>query len=92
MNMNKKSVRMGLIFLVLIIVSGLLLMYTGNDAIAMGIKKKDGILTAEQVKVSFKFDNNAANATCLCHLFLYTQRHHEGVCQGRIRLLCRFSE
>lgn len=29
-------------------------MYRGNDAVAQGIANKDGILTAEQVKVSFQ--------------------------------------
>lgn len=32
---------------------GLLLMYKGNDVIQMGMEKKEGILTAEQVKMSF---------------------------------------
>jgi HlyD family secretion protein len=53
MELQKKSMKIGAVFLALIIVAGVLLMYTGNDAVAMGMKKKDGILTAEQVKVSF---------------------------------------
>jgi len=53
MSANKKAMKIGIIFVLLLIVSGCLLMYKGNDAVAMAVKKKDGILTAEQVKVSF---------------------------------------
>lgn len=53
MDVRSKSFRIGLIFVALIFIGGLILMYKGNDAVAMGIKKKEGILTAEQVKVSF---------------------------------------
>lgn len=53
MDLRTKTMRIGILFILLIFAAGILLMYKGNDAIAMGIKKKDGILTAEQVKVSF---------------------------------------
>ncbi|MGE1062462.1 HlyD family efflux transporter periplasmic adaptor subunit [Megasphaera paucivorans] len=53
MDIRSRTFKMGSIFIILLIISGLFLMYKGNDAVAMGIKKKDGILTAEQVKISF---------------------------------------
>lgn len=53
MDLKKKSLRMGIVFLVLLFVSGLMLLYKGNDAIALAIQKKEGILTAEQVKMAF---------------------------------------
>ena len=45
--------RVGIIFIALLIVSGLVLMYRGNDAVVMATEKKEGILTAEQVKMAF---------------------------------------
>ena len=53
MNLKKKSIVICGIFVLLFLVSGITLMYRGNDAIALAIEKKDGILTAEQVKLSF---------------------------------------
>ena len=53
MNPKQKAERTGIIFLVLLIVSGAALLYRGNDAVALGVAKKEGILTAEQVKMSF---------------------------------------
>ncbi len=53
MNAKQKAERTGVIFLVLLIVSGAVLLYRGNDAVALGVAKKEGILTAEQVKMSF---------------------------------------
>ena len=53
MNAKLKAERTGIIFLVLLIVSGAALLYRGNDAVALGVAKKEGILTAEQVKMSF---------------------------------------
>lgn len=53
MDLKKKSVQLGFILLGILILSGALLLYKGNDAIALAIKNKEGILTAEQVKVSF---------------------------------------
>lgn len=53
MDVRRKPFRIGVLFITLLIASGILLLYKGNDAVAMAVQKKDGILTAEQVKVSF---------------------------------------
>lgn len=53
MNSKEKAKRFGIGFIALLIVAGLALMYTGRDAIVQGAEKKEGILTAEQVKMSF---------------------------------------
>lgn len=53
MNGQEKAKKIGVIFIALLILSGLVLMYTGNDAVVMGREKKEGILTAEEVKISF---------------------------------------
>lgn len=53
MNLKKKSIVICGIFVLLFLINGITLMYRGNDAIALAIEKKDGILTAEQVKLSF---------------------------------------
>ena len=56
MNTRQKAIRTGIVFLVLLVVAGVTLLYKGNDAIAVGREKrekKEGILTAEQVKMSF---------------------------------------
>lgn len=53
MDLQKKSVKFGIAGIVVLIAAGILLMYTGNDAVALALEKKEGILTAEQVKVSF---------------------------------------
>lgn len=50
---KKKSIITGIIFCTLLIICGIVLMYEGNDAIALATEKKNGILTAEQVKLSF---------------------------------------
>ena len=52
-NTRKKALRVGAVFIGLLFIGGLLLMYKGHDAIALGMEKKEGILTAEQVKMSF---------------------------------------
>ena len=52
-NTKKKALRVGAVFIGLLFIGGLLLMYKGHDAIALGMEKKEGILTAEQVKMSF---------------------------------------
>ena len=51
---RRKAMHMGIFFIIVLIAGGILLMYKGNDAVAQGIIKKDGIVTAEQVKVSFQ--------------------------------------
>ncbi len=53
MNTRQKSLRVGIVFLALLIVSGLVLLFKGSDAISLASEKKEGILTAEQVKMSF---------------------------------------
>ena len=53
MDTRKKAMRAGAIFIALLIISGIVLMYQGNDAVALATKKKEGILSAEQVKLSF---------------------------------------
>ncbi len=53
MNFRKKSLTILCVFAALLIISGIVLMYKGNDAVALAIEKKEGILTAEQVKISF---------------------------------------
>ena len=53
MQPKRKAIRAGIFFIALLIVSGLVLMYRGNDAVFLATQKKDGILTAEQVKLSF---------------------------------------
>ncbi|WP_294147157.1 biotin/lipoyl-binding protein [uncultured Selenomonas sp.] len=53
MNARQKAERTGLLFLALLLIGGAVLMYRGNDAVALGAKQKEGILTAEQVKMAF---------------------------------------
>ena len=53
MQPRRKAIRAGIFFIVLLVVSGVVLMYRGNDAVILATQKKDGILTAEQVKLSF---------------------------------------
>ena len=53
MGARRKAIRIGILFIVLLIVSGVVLMYRGNDAVFLATEKKDGILTAEQIKLSF---------------------------------------
>ena len=50
--MNKKANQVGIIFILILIISGFTLMYRGNDAVVLATEKKEGILTAEQIKVS----------------------------------------
>lgn len=51
--MASKANKAGIIFILLLIVSGVVLMYRGNDATILAQEKKEGILTAEQIKLSF---------------------------------------
>ena len=55
MELQTRVRNFGLIFVAIILVTGLVLMYKGNDPIALGVENKEGILTAEQVKVSFDY-------------------------------------
>ena len=47
MNSNEKAKRVGIVFIALLIIGGLALMYTGNDAIVQGASKKEGIAFAD---------------------------------------------
>ena len=53
MQPRRKAIRVGILFITLLIISGVVLMYRGNDAVFLATQKKDGILTAEQIKLSF---------------------------------------
>ena len=53
MELKRKSLRIGFIFIGLLFLGGIILMYKGNDAVALATERKEGILTAEQVKMSF---------------------------------------
>ena len=53
MDSKNRAKRVGIVFIVLFIIAGLVLMYTGNDAVVLAVRQKEGILTAEQVKMSF---------------------------------------
>ena len=53
MGARRKAIRAGILFIALLIISGVVLMYRGNDAVFLATQKKDGILTAEQIKLSF---------------------------------------
>ena len=53
MNMHSKPVKIGLFFLGLIAVCGLVLLFKGNDAVAMAKEKRDGIVTADQGVLRF---------------------------------------
>ena len=54
MDLKRKAHRMLLSLLSVLFIGGGLLLYQGNDAIALGLAKKSGILTAEQVQMSFE--------------------------------------
>ena len=53
MDPKNRAKRVGIAFIVLFIIAGLVLMYTGNDAVVLAVHQKEGLLTAEQVKMSF---------------------------------------
>lgn len=54
MDKKRKANKFNIFFVAVIVIAGLLLMYTGNDALVLATEKKEGILTAEQVQVSFE--------------------------------------
>ena len=54
MNLKEKSLPMGIVFLALLFVGGMLLVFKGHDAVTMAVEKKEGILTSEQVKIAFE--------------------------------------
>ncbi len=53
MESKNRAKRVGIAFIALFIIAGVVLMYTGNDAVVLAVRQKEGILTAEQVKMSF---------------------------------------
>ena len=53
MNPNTQAKHVGVIFIAILLISGVVLMYRGNDAVALSTEKKEGIVTAEQIKLSF---------------------------------------
>lgn len=53
MNSRKQAQKTGIFLIAVLIISGLVLMYTGNDATILAVEKKDSILTAEQIKLAF---------------------------------------
>ena len=53
MDPKKQAKRIGIAFIALFIIAGLVLMYTGNDPVVLAVRQKERILTAEQVKMSF---------------------------------------
>lgn len=54
MNLKEKSVQIGIVFLALLLFGGILLVFTGHDAVTLALEKKEGIVNAEQVKVAFE--------------------------------------
>ncbi|WP_371373620.1 HlyD family secretion protein [Sporomusa aerivorans] len=54
MNLRQKSLRVGIVFLGLLLIGGMLLVFTGRDVVTLALEKKEGILTAEQVKIAFE--------------------------------------
>ena len=52
--LKNKPLQIGSALLVLLIVGGVLLVLKGHDAVALAIEKKAGVLTAEEVKLSFE--------------------------------------
>ena len=54
MSVKEKSMRMGIVWLCLLFVGGSILGFTGHDAVTLSLEKKEGILSAEQVKIAFE--------------------------------------
>lgn len=51
---KEKMLRMGIVFLGVLLVGGIILGFAGNDAVTISLEKKEGILSAEQVKLAFE--------------------------------------
>ena len=54
-SLKERSLRLGILFVLLLVLGGMALMYQGHDAVSQAITKKDGILTADQVKLAFEY-------------------------------------
>lgn len=53
LDLSRKPVRIGVMLVLFLLLCAAAFFYTGNDALVLGRERKDGILTAEQVKASF---------------------------------------
>lgn len=54
MELKQKTLRLGIVFLGVLLFGGLLLVFAGHDAVTVALERKEGILNAEQVKISFE--------------------------------------
>ncbi|MGL5515004.1 MAG: HlyD family secretion protein, partial [Sporomusa sp.] len=54
MNVEQKAVRVGIVFLALLLLGGTVLVFAGRDAVTLALEKKEGILSAEQIKIAFE--------------------------------------
>lgn len=53
-SIKEKSLRMGILFLGVLLLGGSILGFAGHDAVTLALEKKEGILSAEQVKIAFE--------------------------------------
>lgn len=51
---KEKMLRLGIVFLGILFVGGIVLGFAGHDAVTLSLEKKEGILSAEQVKLAFE--------------------------------------
>ena len=61
MDLSNRTTKIGIGLLALLLIAGLTLFYSGSDAVAVALEKKEGILTAEQVKAAFGNDVQLAD-------------------------------
>ena len=54
LNKKEKMLRLGIVFLGILFVGGIILGFAGHDAVTISLEKKEGILSAEQVKLAFE--------------------------------------
>ena len=54
LNEKEKMLRLGIVFLGILFVGGIVLEFTGHDAVTLSLEKKEEILSAEQVKMAFE--------------------------------------
>ena len=53
-SVKQKSLRLGIVFLGVLIVGGCILGFAGHDAVTVSLEKKEGIMSADQVKIAFE--------------------------------------
>ena len=53
-SVKEKSLRMGIAFLSVLLVGGCILGFAGHDAVTVSLEKKEGIMSADQVKIAFE--------------------------------------